>query len=54
MIRAELKIKCWTCGQEEEVTRLLEDGAVDFNLDKVCPTCRNGWMVKKELALKKA
>jgi len=53
MIRAELKIKCWTCGQEEEVTRILDDGTVDFNLDRLCSTCGSGWMVKKDLAFKK-
>jgi len=39
MVKAELKIKCWKCGSEENVEEILEDRTVDFNLDKICPNC---------------
>jgi hypothetical protein len=52
MIEAYLTIKCRNCGREEAVLRLLSDGAVDFNLDKLCPHCQSGWMTKKELTMK--
>jgi len=52
VITATLTIRCWNCGGEEEIVRSLEDSAVDFNIDKLCPRCRSGWMVKKELTMK--
>jgi Zn-finger nucleic acid-binding protein len=51
MVIAELKIKCWNCGREEEVVEILKDGTIDFNFDKPCPICRGHWMTKKELTL---
>jgi hypothetical protein len=51
MIRATLRIRCLNCGQEEVVEELLENGTIDLNLDKVCPVCRRGWMVKRELTM---
>jgi hypothetical protein len=51
MVLAELKIKCWRCGREEDIVELLEDGAVDFTADKPCPNCFGSWMTKKELTL---
>jgi hypothetical protein len=53
MVIAELKIKCWKCGREEEIIEILDDHTVDFNLDKPCPNCLGLWMTKKELAIKK-
>jgi hypothetical protein len=52
MITAKLKIVCWNCGREEEVIEVVEDGTVDFNLNKLCPGCRSGWMIKKELTMR--
>jgi hypothetical protein len=51
MVIAELKIKCWNCGREEEIIAILEDSTIDFNLDKPCPNCLGSWMTKKELTL---
>lgn len=53
MVIAEMKIKCWTCGAEEDITEVVDDDTVDFNLDKLCPKCRAGWMTKKELTIKR-
>ncbi len=53
MVAAELKIKCWNCGREEEIREILEDCTVDVNLDKLCPNCSGLWMVKKELTIKR-
>ena len=52
MVTAKLNIRCWNCGREEEIVESLADGTVDFNLDKLCPFCRTGWMTKKELIMK--
>ena len=51
MVIAELKIKCWKCGREEDIVEILEDSIVDFNLDKPCPICPGSWMTKDELTL---
>ncbi len=53
MVVADLKIKCWKCGKEEEIRQILEDSTVDVNLDKICPICTSAWMTKKELTLRK-
>jgi hypothetical protein len=50
MVKADLVIKCWQCGNEETVVEILGESVVDFNLDKRCPLC-NGWMTKKELTI---
>jgi len=52
MVIAELKIKCWKCGREEDIVEILEDSIVDFNLDKPCPNCLDVWMTKKGLSIK--
>jgi hypothetical protein len=51
MVIAQLKIKCYKCGREEEIIEILEEGTVDFNLDKPCPNCLDSWMIKKTLTL---
>jgi hypothetical protein len=51
MVLAELKIKCWRCGREEEIIEILADGTIDFNADRPCPSCFGFWMTKKELTL---
>jgi hypothetical protein len=53
MVIAELKIKCWKWGREEEITEILEDRTVDFNIDKPCPNCFGSWMTRKQLTIKK-
>ncbi len=53
MVMAELKIKCWKCGREEEIKEVLEDCTVEINQDKLCPVCLGSWMTKKELTMKK-
>ena len=53
MVIAELKIRCWNCGREEEVVERFQDDIVDFNLDKPCPACSDSWMTKKELTMKR-
>ena len=53
MVIATLKIKCWNCGREEEIVEHLDDGVIDFNLDKTCPVCPGVWMTKKELVIAK-
>ena len=52
MVIAELKIKCWKCGTEEEIVEVVDDSTVDFNLNKLCPNCRDGWMTKQRLTIK--
>ena len=52
MVIVELKIKCWKCGREEEVIETVENGTVDFNLNKPCPNCFDSWMTKQELTIK--
>jgi hypothetical protein len=52
MVIAELKIKCWKCGREEQVIEILDDRTVDFNLNKTCPNCLDAWMLKKEMVIK--
>jgi len=54
MVTAELKIRCWNCGREEEIIEHFSDDTVDFNLDKPCPACADAWMTKKELTMKRA
>jgi NMD protein affecting ribosome stability and mRNA decay len=51
MVIAELRIRCWKCGREEEIIKILEDNTVDFNADKLCPDCFGSWMTRKELRL---
>jgi hypothetical protein len=51
MVLAELKIKCWRCGREEDIIEILEDSTIDFNADRPCPNCFGSWMTKKELTL---
>ena len=52
MVTADLKIRCWNCGREEEIVEhFAEDNIVDFNLDKPCPVCTDAWMIKKELTM---
>ena len=53
MVTAELKIRCWNCGREEEIIEHFPDDTVDFNLDKPCPACAGAWMIKKELTMKR-
>jgi NMD protein affecting ribosome stability and mRNA decay len=52
MVIAELKIKCWKCGREEDIREILEDRTVDINLNKLCPDCFSSWMTKKELTIR--
>jgi hypothetical protein len=51
MVIAELRIKCWKCGREEEIIEILQDSTVDFNSDRPCPDCYGSWMTRKELRL---
>ena len=51
MVIVTLKIKCWSCGREEEIVEHFEDSLVDFNLDKMCPVCPGSWMTKRELVI---
>ena len=51
MVIAELRIKCWQCGREEQIVETLADSAIDFNADKPCPNCYGSWMTRKELRL---
>jgi hypothetical protein len=53
MKNAFLTIKCWQCGREETIAQILVDNVVDINLDKLCPFCTSGWMVKKALTIEK-
>jgi len=53
MIKVELIIKCWRCGKEETNVQVFDDNIVDINLDKFCPDCNGGWMIKKGLTIKK-
>ena len=53
MTKIVLIIKCQHCGNEEVVEEIFEDSFVDINLNKLCPKCNYGWMIKKELALQK-
>ena len=53
MVKAELIIQCWQCGNQETVVEILKDEVIDFNLDKLCSNCSSGWMTKKELIIKK-
>ncbi len=53
MIKTDLTIRCWNCGNEETLVQALEDNVIDINLDKLCPRCNRGWMIKKELTLQK-
>ncbi len=54
MIIATLVIRCWQCGNEEVIIETVEDNTIDINLDKLCPRCNRGWMVKKELVFQKS
>jgi uncharacterized Zn finger protein len=53
MVISELKIKCWKCGKEEDIVEVVDDNTIDFNLDKLCPNCRDVWMIKKGLIIKR-
>jgi galactokinase/mevalonate kinase-like predicted kinase len=53
MVKTNLIIKCWHCGKEETIVEVLDDNVVDINFDKLCSNCNRGWMIKKELTIKK-
>ncbi len=54
MLKSSLVIRCWQCGYEEIIEQIFDDNIIDINLDKLCPRCNYGWLIKKELAFQKA
>jgi hypothetical protein len=53
MVKVELIIQCWQCGKQETIVEILRDEVMDINLNKLCSNCNSGWMIKKELTIKK-
>jgi hypothetical protein len=51
MIKAILEIKCWNCGNEEQIIKYLDESEFTFSADKPCPYCDNGEMMTKELTM---
>ncbi len=51
MKKAELIIRCPSCGREEQHVRMVDDRVVEFNLDKPCPACQWVWMTDKRLTM---
>ncbi len=53
MIKSNLVIRCWNCGNEETISQTHGDNVMDVNLDKLCPKCNSGWMIKRDLTFQK-
>jgi hypothetical protein len=53
MVQFDLVIKCMQCGKEETIVEVVDERVVDINLNKICSNCHNGWMIRKELTIKK-
>ena len=54
MLKSYLIIRCWQCGYEEIIEQMFDDRIVDINLNKLCPKCNQGWLIKKELTFQKS